>query len=660
MPYLRIESVWFLFLFLITYCNETRSSVEKQNLAPVPLFKDGDLILSAMFPITVQNVTTTGKRACVYFPLGIILFEAFHYAVEKVNNESILQGMTLGYDVRDTCSRVDKSVKIALDVHQLMENESAVATLANNSELKTNKHIAVIGAGKSELSITVNDILSAFGIPQVGYASSSKILSDKYRFSTFSRTIPTDTLQAKVIVDIFKQFGWTYAMLIYSDDNYGRPLYSSLLHYSEKEGICFAGIEKLPSSSVTDKELSDVVEQLKKHNTAGVVVVFLNDINSERLINVARNKNMSKKIWIFTATWYNVPNIFVENEAFLEGSIGVVDENMDVQNFYFYLTSRADKWMDRLHVNILHAKKIEKNGDIKPSGHDVDMNLEFRILTKVPYVINAVLAVVNAINKFCAERFPASSSHCQEEIRPNSILPYLRNTSFKGMNNHQVFLDNNGDTINNNIDLYSFQRSFTGESHVHVGVYNGEEDNLTLFLHKFNWSKNIPTLSRCSLPCSKGLHKVVSVMKPCCWECQPCPLGTYSNQTNSVSCKTCSSGTKPTRNQSGCEIITYDYMRWNDPWAIVISFSAVMSSLIAFVFFFIFIYFRNTPVVRAFDCEFSLLLLLSMAVGLALPIMYPGEPNDFRCRLQDILPAVIYSLTLSTIIAKNEENCHNL
>ena len=270
---------------------------------------------------------------------------------------------------------------------------------------------------------------------------------------------------------------------------------------------------------------------------------------------------------------------------------------------------------------------------------------------------------MNAINKFCQEKIVNSTRECRKKINANSILPYLRNTSFNGINNQQVFLDENGDAIYNNINLYSFQPSkfstnaeMPGKSeHVRVGVYNGFQNNLTLFFNRFIWSKEELPLSRCSEPCFKGWYKFVKDSRmPCCWECMKCQLGTFSNETNSINCRTCPPGSKPNSNQTGCEIISYDYLRWDDPWSIVISFSSVASSLTAFIFFLIFSYFRTTPVVRAFDSEFSLLLLFSIAIGLALPIMYPGEPTNFRCRIQDVLPAVIYSLTLSIIIAKTK------
>ncbi|XP_028413411.1 extracellular calcium-sensing receptor-like [Dendronephthya gigantea] len=634
----RIIFVLFSSLFVIAYCNYTNQVFEKIK---------GDIIISAMFPITVrENVTMMGEQNCAYFPLGISLFEAFRYAVKKVNDEGILKGMTLGYDVYDTCSRVDKSVEVALDVLQLVKDESVLA------KRKTSKHIAVIGAGKSELSITVNDILSTYNIPQVGYASTSKILSNKYRFPTFSRTVPTDISQAKVIANILKKFEWTYAMLVYTDDNYGRPLYTSLLRHSEENSICFAEISMLPNH-VTDEMLADVVEKWKKHDTAGIVVVFLSGINSERLIEMAKLNNISKKVWVFTATWYNVPEIFSEKNAqFLDSSIGVIDKIIDVPKFDSYFTTRVSIWRD----NIAEAKilqDIKTKDNIEDIKHDNKFN--FQLLAKAPYVINAVLAVVDAINIFCAERFINSTTNCQKKIKPSSILPYLKNTNFKGITEQDVFLDKYGDSVNNTIDIYSFQHFKSDASkHVLVGAYNGSSDNLTLYFNKFNWSGNIPPISRCSNPCPKGMHRVINVMASCCWKCIKCPFGTFSNESNSVNCRACTSGSKPNQNQTGCEIISYIFMRWNNPWAIVISMLSVISTLTSLTFFLIFCYYRSTPVVRAYDCEFSLFLLLSITIGLSLPLMYPGEPTDFRCRLQDVLPAVVYSLTLSIIIAKTK------
>lgn len=656
-----------LLILFFSFTIELQSN-GKEIPSPRRLFKNGNLILSAMFPITVsqnRNETILGKYECTLFKLGVFLVEAFLYAIKKANEEDMLKGIKLGYDIQDTCSRVDQSVKTALEINKRVQNELQLSTM-NESYTGprkvdvVNKHIAVIGAGKSELSITVNNILNAQEIPQVSYASTSQLLSNKDRFPTFSRTIPTDMLQAKVIAKVLSQFEWTYATLVYSDDSYGRPLAASLLSYSDSKGICFADVIKL-RDQISNRELAGLVNKIKVHPNAKVIVVFLSSINSKRLIEMALSNNIPKKIWIFTATWYNSRELFLENASYLDSSIGVIDEIISVPEFDLYFKSRKNIWLQKpasawWKLNQMKNKFFSK---ITGANATVSKHLQFKFggETLAPHVVNAVFAVVNAINKFCnnedIDKRSRLKSECQRLIKPSSILQFLRNVSFKGVNDCEIFLNEDGDPINYNIELYSFQLRGNNTQHIRVGVYEGLQDRLTIFLDKFEWKgRKTPPVSKCSLPCPKGFYRVTSVISSCCWQCIQCPAGTFNDESNAEKCRVCLEGTKPDRNQTHCVYISYKYLKWTDPWAIFISVSSVLSGILALFFLALFVYFRRTPVVRASDREFSLLLLLSLAIGLSLPIMYLGLPTDFRCRLQDVLPGVFYTLTLSLTVAK--------
>ena len=46
-------------------------------------------------------------------------------------------------------------------------------------------------------------------------------MSDKTRFEYFSRVVPTDQYQAEAMVDVVKQFGWSYVSTLADADNYG-------------------------------------------------------------------------------------------------------------------------------------------------------------------------------------------------------------------------------------------------------------------------------------------------------------------------------------------------------------------------------------------------------------------------------------------------------
>jgi hypothetical protein len=59
-----------------------------------------------------------------------------------------------------------------------------------------------------------HNILQLFEMPQIGYSATAKQLSDKEKFKYFTRVIASDTQQAQAIVDIIRQFRWSYVATI--------------------------------------------------------------------------------------------------------------------------------------------------------------------------------------------------------------------------------------------------------------------------------------------------------------------------------------------------------------------------------------------------------------------------------------------------------------
>ena len=56
---------------------------------------------------------------------------------------------------------------------------------------------------------------------QVSFFSTSPELSNRERFKFFSRTIPSDQYQTRVMVKIIERLNWTYISIIYEESNYG-------------------------------------------------------------------------------------------------------------------------------------------------------------------------------------------------------------------------------------------------------------------------------------------------------------------------------------------------------------------------------------------------------------------------------------------------------
>lgn len=77
--------------------------------------------------------------------------------------------------------------------------------------------IGVVGPGSSSDALQVQNLLQLFNVPQVGYSTTSKDLSDKSRFNYFLRVVPADCYQAQVMLDIVRYFNWTYVSAVNTD-----------------------------------------------------------------------------------------------------------------------------------------------------------------------------------------------------------------------------------------------------------------------------------------------------------------------------------------------------------------------------------------------------------------------------------------------------------
>ncbi|XP_071105255.1 uncharacterized protein [Haliotis cracherodii] len=163
--------------------------------------------------------------------------EAVAFAVREVNSrEDILPNVTLGFTMMDDCSKDTTALVRAL---HLIQNNGA-SNISIKTQLQPINVIGVIGSESSKNSVQIADLLSLFKIPVLSYLSTSPLLSNKFVYPYFSRIVPSDTLQAKVIVDILKTFGWTYVSIVYAEGSYGSEGYKAVKAQVEEIRYCLA------------------------------------------------------------------------------------------------------------------------------------------------------------------------------------------------------------------------------------------------------------------------------------------------------------------------------------------------------------------------------------------------------------------------------------
>lgn len=141
-----------------------------------------------------------------------ILFRKSTLLILVNANQSILPNITVGYQIRDSCW----FAPVALEQTIEFIGNSVLTTsdsIPHANDMRS-RLAAIIGPGDSSITMQTHNILQLFEMPQIGYSATAKQLSDKEKFKYFTRVIASDTQQAQAIVDIIRQFKWSYVATI--------------------------------------------------------------------------------------------------------------------------------------------------------------------------------------------------------------------------------------------------------------------------------------------------------------------------------------------------------------------------------------------------------------------------------------------------------------
>ncbi|KAF5895977.1 extracellular calcium-sensing receptor-like, partial [Clarias magur] len=100
-----------------------------------------------------------------------------------------------------------------------------------------------------------------------------KCKSDKRKYPSFFRTVPSDYYQSRALAKLVKHFAWTWVGAICSDNDYGNNAINEFIIAAKEEGIC---VEYLKAFFRTDprEKILKLVEIIKA-STSTVIVAFV-------------------------------------------------------------------------------------------------------------------------------------------------------------------------------------------------------------------------------------------------------------------------------------------------------------------------------------------------------------------------------------------------
>lgn len=212
------------------------SSIYERSVVPRAVSRsvarmDGDVIIGALFSVHHQpSAEKVAERKCgdVREQYGIQRVEAMFHTLDRINaDQNLLPNISLGCEIRDSCWHssvaLEQSIEFIRDSLISIRDDKdgskwCIDGTPSHQPPPTKKPIAgVIGPGSSSVAIQVQNLLQLFNIPQIAYSATSIDLSDKTLFKYFLRVVPSDTLQARAMLDIVKRYNWTYVSAVHTE-----------------------------------------------------------------------------------------------------------------------------------------------------------------------------------------------------------------------------------------------------------------------------------------------------------------------------------------------------------------------------------------------------------------------------------------------------------
>ncbi|XP_062369187.1 extracellular calcium-sensing receptor [Cinclus cinclus] len=670
--------------------------------------KKGDIILGGLFPIHFgvaakdQDLKSRPESVeCIRYNFrGFRWLQAMIFAIEEINSSpTLLPNMTLGYRIFDTCNTVSKALEATLSfVAQNKIDSLNLDEFCNCSE-HIPSTIAVVGATGSGISTAVANLLGLFYIPQVSYASSSRLLSNKNQFKSFLRTIPNDEHQATAMADIIEYFRWNWVGTIAADDDYGRPGIEKFREEAEERDICI-DFSELISQYSDEEEIQQVVEVIQ-NSTARVIVVFSSGPDLEPLIKEIVRRNITGKIWLASEAWASSSLIAMPEFFRVIGStIGFALKAGQIPGFREFLQKVHPKkstnngfakefWEETFNCYLPDGSKNSPASTSFHKGHEEGLGAgngtsAFRpqctgdeniTSVETPYldythlrisynVYLAVYSIAHALQDIytCTPGkglFTNGSCADIKKVEAWQVLKHLRHLNFTNNMGEQVDFDEFGDLVGNysiiNWHLSPEDGSVVFEEVGHYNVYAKKGERLFINENKILWggfSKEVP-FSNCSRDCLPGTRKGIIEGEPtCCFECVDCPDGEYSDETDASACDKCPEDYWSNENHTSCIPKQIEFLAWTEPFGIALTLFAVLGIFLTSFVLGVFTKFRNTPIVKATNRELSYLLLFSLLCCFSSSLFFIGEPQNWTCRLRQPAFGISFVLCISCILVK--------
>ncbi|XP_058052585.1 vomeronasal type-2 receptor 26-like isoform X2 [Ahaetulla prasina] len=585
----------------------------------------------------------------------------FILATQMVNkNSQLLHNLTLGYNIHDSYWSTFRTLDALLDILSTGE-----ANVPNYGCGRKENLLALLDGTRKDISIQMATLGGTYKAPQINLETASEALSDKSKFPFFYRMIPKEGIQYPAIVQLLLHFRWTLIGLFASDTEKGENFMRTFPPMLVRNGICVV-ISQLFS---TTEHAEAPREALSEWRQVNVFVHFMEyETIWDRILPFHETLlrlpgTVEGKVWILTHFLGHTLNKrrllkyvhSIWNFAYLTKS-KAKDDAFESQFFV------EDKFQDLYFLCSLSKNVFSAKGRRRCTQKAPLETQEKRNRKRIPndyHHYSLIQTLAHAMNAAYSSRSRRRRKEGEKRLgsprlQPWQFHPFLKKNEFCNISQREMYLDQNGE-ITADMAIWGFLVLPKEDARKRI-LANFKRQRFTIKQDALSWlkllNKSLPQ-SKCVENCHPGFVKRVREGEPvCCYDCVPCPEGTFSTQEDMEKCTKCPDDKYPNVDRVQCIPKVITFLSYEELLGIILVSFALFLFLITGLVLIIFIKYRETPLVKANNRDLSYILLVSLLLCFLSPSLFIGQPRKATCLLRQTVFSIIFSVAVSSLLAK--------
>ncbi|XP_027290198.1 vomeronasal type-2 receptor 116-like [Cricetulus griseus] len=524
----------------------------------------------------------------------------------------------------------------------------------------------------SAILLAYLDLWKSQQVIHLTYGSYHPILSDHEKFPYLYQMAPKHTSLALAMVSVILHFSWNWVGLVISDNDQGTQFLSFLRRELEKNTVCFAFVNMIPINMQLYISRAELYYNQINTSSTNVVIIYGDTESTLALSFQMWESRDLQKIWVITSHWdvttskrdfmldsSHMTLAFVHHHGEISGFKDFVQTMNPLKYTDEYLTRM--EWMKfNCEVFTSNCKTLKNCSLNSPMEWLVVQSIDLSFSDGLYDIYNAVYALAHALHEMFLQQVEYTT---MDNGKGHSSICLKLNTFLK----KTQFTNPVGDRVNMNqkeeyqeeydiLQIWNFPHGLRFKIKIgQFSPYFPTGEQLHVYEEMIKWATGNTQMppSVCSADCGPGFRKFWQEgMAVCCFKCQPCPENEISNETNMDQCVKCPEDQYANIEQNQCMHKEVIFLSYEDHLGITLGLIASCFSAFTTMVLGVFVKHHDTPIVKANNQKLSYILLISLFFCFLCSFLFIGQPNTATCIFQQITFGVVFTVAVSTVLAK--------